>query len=74
MLIAQIFLYSFFTLPQAVQKIYSTFTVENIVFNLLLLSTYFSSEIPFYIYILCRGEIFCKTLIDISERFWTRNI
>jgi hypothetical protein len=85
MLIAQIFLYSFFTLPQAIQKIYSTFTeeqiksalqnaIENMVFNLLLLLTYFSSGMPFYIYTLCGGQIFRKTLIEIFKRIWTRII
>lgn len=81
MLLMQIALYSFFTLPQAIQKIYSTFTedqpkpalqaaVENMVFNLLLLLTYFSSGMPFYINTLCGGQIFRKTLLDLVKRIW----
>ncbi|CAF0750986.1 unnamed protein product [Adineta ricciae] len=79
MLLVQIVLYSFFTLPQAVQKIYSTFTeeqikpalqsaVENLIFNLLLLLTYFSSAMPFYINILCGGKIFRRTFVDVVKR------
>jgi hypothetical protein len=85
MLLIQILLYSFFTLPQAIQKIYSTITadqiktalqtsIENLVFNLLLLLTYFSSAMPFYIYTLCGGKIFRKTLIDVLKKPCTRSI
>ncbi|CAF0725427.1 unnamed protein product [Adineta steineri] len=79
MLIVQIILYSIFTLPQAIQKIYSTSTetqiksalqnaIENLIFNLLLLLTYFSSGMPFYIYTLCGGQIFRKALIDVIRK------
>ncbi|UJR33570.1 hypothetical protein I4U23_021008 [Adineta vaga] len=81
MLLIQIVLYSFFTLPQAIQKIYSTFTeeqvkpalqnaVETLVFNLLLLLTYFSSGISFYINTLCGGQIFRRTFFDIVKKLW----
>lgn len=80
MLLVQTVLLCFFTLPQAIQKIYSTFTerhikssvqtaVENLIFNLLLLSTYFSSGIPFYIYTLFGGTLFRQALIDMMPKF-----
>ncbi|CAF3336469.1 unnamed protein product [Rotaria sp. Silwood1] len=83
MLLVQIVLYCSFTLPQAVQKIYSTMTerhiksslqnaIENLAFNILLLLTYLSSGIPFYIYTLCGGKIFRQTLIDVFKRISQR--
>ncbi|CAF3320080.1 unnamed protein product [Rotaria sp. Silwood2] len=83
MLVIQTVLYCFFTLPQAIQKIYSTMTenqtksplqnaIENLAFNILLLLTYFSSGMPFYIYTLCGGKIVRKTLVDVFKKFWTR--
>lgn len=85
MLLIQILLYSLFTLPQATQKIYSTFTedqiksslqksIENLIFNFFLLLTYFSSAMPFYIYTLCGGKIFRKTLINIFKKPFIRTM
>ena len=85
MLSIQIILYSLSTLPQAIQKIYSTFSaeqvksncqksVENLIFNLLLLLTYFSSGMPFYIYTLCGGDIFRKTLFNLFKKFRINNL
>lgn len=84
MVIIQAILYSFFTLPQAIQRMYSTFTeqnprssletaIENLVFNLLLLLTYFSSGIPFYLFTLCGNTIFRKTLIETLSKLCKRN-
>ncbi|CAF2778228.1 unnamed protein product, partial [Rotaria sp. Silwood2] len=83
MLLVQTVLYCFFTLPQAIQKMYSTMTesqiksplqntIENLAFNILLLLTYFSSGIPFYIYTLCGGKIFRQTLINVLKRISKR--
>ncbi|CAF4468978.1 unnamed protein product [Rotaria sp. Silwood2] len=84
MLLVQTVLYCFFTLPQAIQKIYSTMTesqiksslqnaIENLGFNILLLLTYFSSGMPFYIYTLCGGKIFRQTLLDVFKSICMRS-
>jgi hypothetical protein len=63
MLFTQIILLSLFTLPQAIQKLYSTAisnqilsplqtAINNFIFNFVLLLTYFASGMPFYIYTL----------------------
>ncbi|CAF3872488.1 unnamed protein product [Rotaria sp. Silwood1] len=79
MLLVQIVLCCFFTLPQAIQKMYSIMTVYQIIsplqnaikylaFSLLLLLTYFSSGMPFYIYTLCGEKIFRQTINNIFKR------
>ena len=79
MLLIQTILFSLFTLPQAIQRMYSTFTeqqprsllqtaIENMIFNLLLLFTYFSNGIPFYVFTLCGNTIFRRTLFEILRR------
>jgi hypothetical protein len=73
MLFFQILLLSFFTLPQAIQNLYSTLTsnqiqsplqtaINNFIFNLVLLLTYFANGMPFYIYTLNGGIIFRNAL------------
>ncbi|CAF1637153.1 unnamed protein product [Rotaria magnacalcarata] len=84
MLFIQIILMCIFTLPQAVQKLYSTLTsaenqtpltkaIENFVFNLFLLMTYVAHGMPFYIYAWSGGTIFrneIKTLIKKYSKKW----
>lgn len=79
MILAQTVLLTIFTLPQAIQKLYSTITedipksslqnaVENFIFNLFLLSTYFSNGITFYMYTLCGGSVFRQAILDIAPK------
>ena len=73
MLVIQVILLSLCTVPQAIQKIYSTCTanqvytplrqaINNFFFNLLLLMTYVSNGMPFYIYTLSGGAVFRNAL------------
>ena len=73
MLITQVILLGLCTVPQGIQKIYSTFTanlvytplrqaINNFFFNLLLLLTYVGNGMPFYIYTLSGGEVFRNAL------------
>jgi hypothetical protein len=79
MLCIQIILLSVFTLPQAVQKLYSTLTsnqiqtpvttaINNFIFNFILLLTYFSNGMSFYIYTLSGGTIFRSALKDLTQK------
>jgi hypothetical protein len=78
MLFIQILLLSLFTLPQAIQKLYSTLTsnlmettlrkaVENFLFNLVLLLTYVANGMPFYIYTLSGGTVFRTALKSLLQ-------
>ncbi len=81
MLFCQILLLSFFTLLQTIQNLYSILTsnqiqsplqttINNFIFNLVLLLTYFANRMPFYIYTLNGGIIFrnvLKNLIKVSS-------
>lgn len=80
MLLIQIILTAVFTLPQAVQKVYSTVTanevptglkraIDNFVFNLVLLLTYVANGMPFYIYTLSGGPLFRNTLKHLIQNF-----
>ncbi|CAF2838351.1 unnamed protein product [Rotaria sp. Silwood2] len=73
MLFIQIILLTLCTLPQAIQKLYSTLisnqvetplriAIENFIFNLFLLMTYFAHGMPFYIYTLSGGTVFRNAL------------
>jgi hypothetical protein len=79
MLVIQILLLSLFTLPQAIQKLYSTLTsnqiqsplqiaINNFIFNFVLLLTYFANGISFYIYTLSDGTIFRNALKDLIQK------
>jgi len=80
MLVVQIILLSLFTLPQAIQKLYSTATtnqiqspltiaINNFVFNFVLLLTYFANGMSFYIYTLSGGTLFRNALKDLIKKF-----
>ncbi|CAF0986646.1 unnamed protein product [Adineta steineri] len=75
MLLIQVILLTLFSLPQAIQNLYSHITqyeaesplntaINDFVFNLFFLLTYVTNGIPFYIYTLCGGTIFRKALRD----------
>ena len=78
MLIVEIILLTFFMLPQAIHKLYTTITnhenksqyditVDNFLYRIVLLFTFIASGIPFYIYTLCGGDIFRKALLKIFK-------
>jgi hypothetical protein len=79
MLCIQIIMLSVFTLPQAIQKLYSTLTsnqiqtpvttaINNFIFNFILLLTYFANGMSFYIYTLSGGTIFRSALKDLIQK------
>jgi hypothetical protein len=78
MLLIQVILLTLLTLPQAIQKIYSTFNEEtssnsldqainNFIYSFTLLLSFIASGMPFYIYTLCGGNIFRKALYDLGR-------
>lgn len=82
MLIAQVILLTIFTLPQAGQKFYLTYSfyqtksssqraLESLLFSFVLLLTYIPSCIPFYIYTIT-GALFRETLITIFKKIFHR--
>jgi hypothetical protein len=77
-LFVQIILLSLFTLPQATEKLYTTLTmnrkksllhitIDNFIYNFVLLLSYVASGMPFYIYTLSGGNIFRNTLFDLLQ-------
>ncbi|CAF1086837.1 unnamed protein product [Rotaria sp. Silwood1] len=77
MLIAQVILLTIFTLPQAGQKFYLTYTfyqtksstqraLESLIFSFVLLLTYTPNCIPFYLYTIT-GTIFRETLFKLLQ-------
>ncbi|CAF4211442.1 unnamed protein product [Adineta steineri] len=78
MLLAQVILLTMFTLPQAGQKFYLTYSfyhtknssqraLESLIFNFVLLLTYIPSCIPFYLYTIT-GVIFRQTLFNVLKK------
>jgi hypothetical protein len=78
MLFIQVLVILLLTLPMGICKIYSTITqnvaksmlqktIENLIFNMLLLFLYTSCGMPFYIYTLSGGRVFRKTLYSLLE-------
>ncbi|CAF1193316.1 unnamed protein product [Adineta ricciae] len=79
MLSVQILIIFLCMFPFALSKLYSTFTrdlsrstlqstIENFIFNLLLLFSNVPSGLPFYIYTLTGGKVFRKALINIFRK------
>ncbi|UJR32932.1 hypothetical protein I4U23_020393 [Adineta vaga] len=79
MLFIQIILLSLFTLPQAIQKLYTTYestqaqtsldtVIETFAFNFVLLLTYVANGMPFYIYTLCGGTVFRNVLTQMIQK------
>lgn len=77
-LAVRILLLIILTFPQAIQKLYSTFTIyfgddpsnsslNNLLYELLLLLTYISSGSTFYISIICGGKIFRDAFHNIPK-------
>jgi hypothetical protein len=80
-LFRQIILLTIFTLPQAIEKLFTTLTmntnksvlqmtIENFIYNFVLLLTYVASGMPFYIYTLSGGSIFRRTFLNLLQSFY----
>lgn len=78
-LFIQIIFLSILTIPQALEKLYTTLTIDTkktslqiaidqFVYNIVLLFTYLASGLPFYVYTLCGGNIFRNTLMTLFRR------
>ncbi|CAF2774515.1 unnamed protein product [Rotaria sp. Silwood2] len=83
-LFIQIILLTIFTLPQVIEKIYTTLTVntrksmlhmtiDKFIYNFALLLTYLASGMPFYIYTLSGGSIFRTTLRNLIRSIFKNN-
>ncbi len=77
-LFIQIIFLTFLTMPQAIEKFYTTLTIntnksllhlsiDKFVYNFVLLLTYLASGITFYIYTLSRGNVFRTTLMNLFK-------
>ncbi|CAF1016389.1 unnamed protein product [Rotaria sp. Silwood1] len=84
-LFIQILLLTLLTLPQAIQKIYSTIiqknslnsldkTIHDFIYSFVLLLSFIANGIPFYIYTLCGGIIFRRALYDLVNMIKNRVI
>ncbi|CAF4756236.1 unnamed protein product, partial [Rotaria sp. Silwood2] len=83
-LFVQIILLTIFTLPQVIEKFYTTLTVntkksllhmtiDKFIYNFALLLTYLASGMPFYIYTLSGGSIFRTTLRNLIQSIFKNN-
>ncbi|UJR32938.1 hypothetical protein I4U23_020399 [Adineta vaga] len=84
MLLIQIILLTILTLPQAIQKIYSTITddtsfindinqaMNNFIYSCAVLLSFLASGMPFYIYTLFGGDIFRKALYKLLQTIVTK--
>jgi hypothetical protein len=72
----QIILLTLLTLPQAIEKIYTTSTmntnksllhttIDKFIYNIVLLLSYIASGMPFYIYTLSGGSVFRNALFNL---------
>jgi hypothetical protein len=82
-LFIQIIFLTILTMPQVIEKFYTTFTInmnksllhitiDKFVYNFVLLLTYLASGIPFYIYTLSGGSIFRTTLLNTLQSIFQK--
>jgi hypothetical protein len=82
-LFKQIILLTIFTLPQVIEKLLTTLTmninksllhitIESFVYNFVLLLTFVASGMPFYIYTLSGGSIFRTTLFNLLQLLYNK--
>ncbi|CAF3731385.1 unnamed protein product [Rotaria sp. Silwood1] len=83
-LFVQIILLTILTLPQVIEKIYTTLTInttksslhitiDKFIYNFVLLLTYLASGMPFYIYTLSGGSMFRTTLKNLIRSIFKNN-
>ncbi|CAM4782779.1 unnamed protein product [Rotaria magnacalcarata] len=81
-LLVQTILLTVFTLPQVIEKIYTTLTanpsksslhntIDKFIYNFVLLLTYVASGMPFYIYTLSGGSIFRNALRNLFRSMFS---
>lgn len=84
-LFRQVILLTIFTLPQVIEKLFTTLTmntrksplqmtIERCIYNFVLLLTYVASGMPFYIYTLSGGSVFRTTLLNLLQPFYQKLI
>ncbi|CAF1096009.1 unnamed protein product [Adineta steineri] len=77
-LFVQIIFLTILTIPQVIEKLYTTLTmnqrksslnvtIEEFIYNIVLLLTYLASGMPFYIYTLSGGNTFRNALTDLFK-------
>jgi len=77
-LFIQIIFLTILTMPQVIEKFYTTLTIntkktllnitiDKFIYNFVLLLTYLASGMPFYIYTLSGGSIFRNTLLNLFK-------
>jgi hypothetical protein len=77
-LFIQIIFLTILTIPQVIEKFYTTLTInknksllhitiDKFIYNFVLLLTYLASGIPFYIYTLSGGSVFRTTLLNLFK-------
>ncbi|CAF1413225.1 unnamed protein product [Adineta steineri] len=78
MLFVQVIFLALFTLPLALQKLYATFTlnipkstlqmtIEDFIYQIALICTYFATAMPFYINTLSGGYVFRKAMYTLKN-------
>ncbi|CAF1116990.1 unnamed protein product [Adineta ricciae] len=78
MLFVQVIFLAIFTLPLAVQKLYATLTknvpksflqitIEDFIYQIALICTYFATAMPFYVNTLSGGSVFRKAMVNLKE-------
>lgn len=78
MLFVQVICLALLTLPLAIQKLYGTLTInipksalqitiENFIYQVTLICTYFASAMPFYVNTLSGGSIFRKAMYTLKD-------
>jgi hypothetical protein len=82
-LFIQIIFLTILTMPQVIEKFYTTLTIntnksllhitiDKFIYNFVLLLTYLASGIPFYIYTLSGGSIFRRTLLETLQSIFKK--
>ena len=77
MLFIQVILFALFTLPLSIQKLYATFTmnipkallrstIEDFIYQIALICTYFAAGMPFYVNTLSGGVVFKKAMFNLK--------
>ncbi|UJR24789.1 hypothetical protein I4U23_006164 [Adineta vaga] len=78
MLSVQVIFLAIFTLPFVIQKLYATLTmpipksqlkltIEDFVYQIALICTYFATAMPFYVNTLSGGSVFRKAIITLKK-------
>jgi hypothetical protein len=78
MLLVEIMISILLTLPQAIEKLYSTFTInltkaeyhnaiDSLIYNIVLLLSFLASGMPFYIYTLAGGSVYRNALSNLLQ-------